>query len=216
MTDNEQQIVAEVLGFGSTMKILSNPYPLGGYSGFEIGLGTEAISLDSIARLGSVDGDEGEYTYNTLSIGKGLYYNIDFFLQFTPFVQADGLSTYASQLRWGFYESSSFPFSLSAILYGNGASFASLVNTNSFGLDLIANFNVGAVALYGGGGPIRATTSFIGGPNGITSDGNSHDVDLLKNHYVLGLNFQLNKFFLAMQVDRYVESTYGGKIGMRF
>lgn len=215
LSDSDRHTVAQVLGLGSAMKLLSNPYPLGGYYGFEIGVSSEYIPLDDISTLGSKDGDKGEYNFYTLSVGKGLFYNIDMFLQFTPLPQSEGLSAYAGQFRWGFYEATNFPFVLSAIVTGTGASFSSTINSNNIGMDLVAVVNMKDVALYFGGGRVRGITTFIGG-SGLTDDGLNHDVDLTENHAVFGVNIKLGKIFLAMEVDRYTESTYSGKLGTRF
>lgn len=217
LTEADRHTAAQVLGFGSAMKLLSNPYPLGGYSGLEIGISSEYIPLDNIGSLGTHDGDKGEYNFYTLSIGKGLFYNIDTFLQFTPMPQTEGLTSYAGQLRWGFFEATNFPFTLSAILFGSGGSFTNVINTNNFGLDLVAVINMRDVALYFGGGRVRGITNFVGGGTAnLTDDGQSHDVDLLENHAVFGVNIKLSQFFLALEVDRYAESTYSGKLGTRF
>ena len=62
--DREDQSRAlEILGFGSTAKTLDNPYPLGGYSGVEIGISSEFIPVDDLATLGDGNGDDGEYNF---------------------------------------------------------------------------------------------------------------------------------------------------------
>jgi len=215
--DLDDQVRAlEILGFGSTAKTLDNPYPLGGYSGVEIGISSEYIPIDDLASLGNGKGDDGEYNYYTVSIGKGLYYNIDVMVYATPFVQGEDISSFGAQLRWGFYEAQFFPLSLTALAYVGGANFSNLINVNTQGLDLLATVNVENIAIYFGAGKGRAIGTFVGGADGITADGQGNQVDLLGDHTVFGVNVNIQKMFVAMEIDRYVESTYAGKIGFRF
>ena len=51
LTSHDRGQVLAILGYGSAVKILDNPYPLGGYSGLEIGLSTEFINTSQIAKL---------------------------------------------------------------------------------------------------------------------------------------------------------------------
>lgn len=96
--------------FGSASKVLDNPYPLGGYTGIEFGLASEFIPVEDLASLGSKTTDKGEYNYYTLTLGKGLYYNVDMHAYFTPFGQAEKMQSYGAQIRWGFYEASFFHY----------------------------------------------------------------------------------------------------------
>ncbi|MNL65433.1 hypothetical protein D3C87_1897620 [compost metagenome] len=84
------------------------------------------------------------------------------------------------------------------------------------GADLLATVNVGNVALYLGGGSVRAIGQFIGGANGVTDDGSTHQEDTRQEHMVFGLNVALSKMFIALEVDRYTDSVYSGKLGFRF
>lgn len=216
LSESDRSKATQILGFGTMMRLLSNPYPLGGYDGVEIGLSAEYIPLDGIAKLGDKIGDDGDYNYLALTIGKGLFNNVDAFLQFSPMPQSEGISTFGGQMRWGFYETNFFPFSLSLILNGGGSSFSSLINSTTLGADIVAAVSMKNVALYFGVGRARSVTTFIGGANGITDDGVNHKVSLIESHAFFGLHLKLDKFFVAMQVDRYVESSYSGKIGLRF
>ncbi len=216
LNDSDRHTAAQILGLGSAVKVLSNPYPLGGYSGFEVGIGSEYIPFENVASLGSTSADKGEYQYYTLSFGKGLFYNVDLFLQFAPLPQKEGLSNYGAQLRWGFYEAYAFPISFSVIFSGGGTSYSSLINSNTLGIDLVATVSLKDVALYFGLGQTRSVTTFIGGDNGITDDGQNHQADVVSSHLLFGTHLKWESYFLALEVDRYYETTYGGKIGMRF
>ena len=51
--------VVETIGLGAAPKILSNPYPLGGYDGFEVGYSIEFINVRDVNRLGCAVGSAG-------------------------------------------------------------------------------------------------------------------------------------------------------------
>lgn len=215
--DSGDQIrTLQILGFGSASKILDSPYPLGGYSGIEVGLSTEFIPAEDLSTLGDKTQDKGEFNYYTLTIGKGLYYNIDTLVYFTPTIQSEQMQNYGAQLRWGFYEANFFPLTLTAMLYGGGASFSNLINVSTMGMDLIATVTMDRLSIYVGTGRLRAIGTFIGGPDGITADQKTVSQDIVEDHGVFGINVDIAKMFIAMQIDRYSDSVYSGKIGFRF
>lgn len=212
----DQARALEILGFGSASKILNNPYPMGGYQGVEVGLSTEFIPLDDLAVLGNGSSDRGEFNYYTLTFGKGLYYNVDAFVYFSPALQSDQFKNFGAQVRWGFYEFQFFPLTLSALVHGGGANFSNLINISTFGTDLLATVNIENVAIYTGFGSVRAVGKFIGGADGITADQQTLETDLVETHTVFGINVNIAKMFVAVEVDRYTDTVYGGKIGFRF
>ncbi|WP_413559915.1 hypothetical protein [Bdellovibrio sp. HCB209] len=213
---DDQTRTLEVLGYGSSAKILGDPYPLGGYSGVELGISTQFIPIGDLSSLGSTTKDKGELSYYTLTLGKGFYYNIDGFVYFSPSVQSEEMQSFGGQLRWGFYEASFFPISFSAMLYAGGANFQNLINVATTGWDLIGTVNMENVALYFGAGRVRAQGTFIGGAGGITASQNTEARDIAENHTFFGVNIEISKAFIAMQVDRYSDSVYSGKLGFRF
>lgn len=206
----------EVLGFGSAPKILDNPYPLGGYSGIEVGLSSEYIPLEDVATLGATSKDKGEFNYYTLSFAKGLYYNIDLHVNFTPFIQEENVQVFGGQLRWGFFEAKFFPLTLSTVIYAGGANFSNLINISTLGADIVATVNFDNVAIFLGGGRVRAIGKFIGGPDGITDDQVTAAQDVTEIHSVFGINVDISRMFVSMEIDRYTDSVFSGKVGFRF
>lgn len=206
----------EILGFGSAPKVLDNPYPLGGSSGIEVGLSTEYIPLTDLATLGNTSKDKGELNFYNLSFAKGLYYNVDVHVNFTPFFQEESVQSFGSQLRWGFYEASFFPLTLSAVLYAGGSNFSNLINITTLGANILGTVNFDNVAIYFGSGRVRAIGKFIGGPEGITDDQQTTVEDIMETHTIFGLNIDMSKMFVSLEIDRYADSFYSGKIGFRF
>jgi hypothetical protein len=216
LTPADQMRTLEILGYGTAAKILGDPYPLGGYSGVEVGVATQFIPVGDLATLGSGTEDKGELSYYTLSLGKGLYYNVDTFVYFSPSIQSEEMQNFGGQIRWGFYEASFFPISFSALLYAGGANLQNLINVTQTGWDLIGTVNMENVALYFGWGRIRAQGTFIGGTGGITASGNTETQDITQDHTFFGVNIEISKAFVALEVDRYTDSVYSGKLGFRF
>lgn len=206
----------EILGFGSAPKILDNPYPLGGSSGIELGISSEYIPLSDLATLGVTSKDKGEFNFYNLSFAKGLYYNVDIHVHFTPFFQEESIQSYGSQFRWGFYEARFFPLTLSAVVYAGGSNFSNLINITTLGASVLGTVNFDNVAIYFGSGRVRAIGKFIGGPEGITDDQQTAVNDIMETHTIFGLNIDFAKMFVSFEIDRYADSFYSTKLGFRF
>lgn len=217
LSGDDRKTMLGLVGYGSQSKLLSSPVPLGGHDGFEMGLSSEYIPIEDVSGLGDKKTDaKGEYNLLTLTVGKGLAYNVDTFLHVTPMPQSEGIFAYGGHLRWGFHEFQRFPAVASFVLHGSGANYDNLVNTRTTGADLVVTVAMDDAALYFGGGPIRTIGTFIGGPNGITAEGTTIDEDLTGLHSVFGLSIAFGSVFAAFEVDRVVQSTYGARLGVRF
>jgi hypothetical protein len=53
MSSKDRQSIMQIMGFGSASKILSNPYPLGGYLGIELGVSSDVIETSQVGNLGN-------------------------------------------------------------------------------------------------------------------------------------------------------------------
>src|SRR5437868_14912175 len=84
-TDREMTVGA--LGFGSASKLLSSPYPMGGYSGVELSVSSEYIPMADVAALGGKSSSRSDLNYFNVTVGKGLFYNVDFLIQFVAMPQ---------------------------------------------------------------------------------------------------------------------------------
>lgn len=212
----DRKAITEILGLSSSMKLLGDPYPLGGYSGVEIGLSSEVIATEELSRLGDKAQASNETNYSLLTLGKGLYNNLDVYVQFTPFPQNENVSNFGGMVRWGFYQAEYLPAHLSLIAYANSMSYQNLINCTSLGYDLVIGFSVEDVTLYTGFGLVRSQASFVGGAGGVTDTGLTEQEESQQMHYLAGLSLKFSKVFLAAQLDRYTEATYSAKLGVRF
>lgn len=212
----DREMALEILGFGAATKLLSSPYPLGGYSGVEISLSSEFIPMADVSVLGAKTSSRADLNYFNLTVGKGLYYDIDIMVQFIPMPQEESISGFGGQLRWGFYQARFMPANLSLVVHGSSTNFYNLLATETSGLDIIASVNMRDVSLFFGAGQARSIGAFVGGAGGITDSGTTEHSDVYSPHTVFGISIKMAEAFLALEVDRYVQSTYAGKLGLRF
>lgn len=231
----DRREVSRILGLNTSGKILSNPYPLGGYSGFELGLALEVINIDDLSRLGCQTGDAGcptqtrsdaeELRYPRISIGKGLYENIDVFLNFIPPFE-NGMSDFGGMLRWSFFHAKFLPINLSLLVHANRMNLKDSLVTENFGSEILAGINVNNFSLYFGGGFVRNESRFTGGDSGagviaptdpaLTSSSNSVSESLHSSHSLVGISLHFDNVFTAFQIDRYRDAVMSAKLGTRF
>jgi hypothetical protein len=241
LTSDDRKEIVRTLGLNSATKTLSNPYPLGGYSGLEFGYSVEFVNVRDIRRLGcqpgspgcanSAGSSESEWRYSRLTFGKGLYYDIDAFFSFMPPMGGVRISDYGGMLRWSFYQARFLPINLALLVHANQSNFNDIFMNRNFGTGLVAGVNVDNFALYFGGGFIEATGTFIGAnADGIcqedcTVDAADPEVNsynrtvshrVRATHTVVGFSLHFDNLFAAAEVDRYRDAVYSLKLGLRF
>jgi hypothetical protein len=217
LNETEREEALRIIGFGTSGKILSDPYPLGGYAGFEVGVSVESLPTGDLGNLGSGLSDpQPDVLVSKFSLGKGLYNNIDLFLQFSPYTQQDEISQFGGILRWGFYQAAFLPLNASLMLSANSANIGNQIVARSYGIDVVGGINVENVALYAGGGFVEASGTFLGGQQGITDTGQQETEIATSFHTVVGASARFSKLFLSVQIDRHVQPSFSGKIGVRF
>jgi len=218
LTHQDRTRVLEILGYGSALRVLQNPYPLGGYSGIEVGVSNEMIPTSDISHLGAKNTEQGETSYMQLHFAKGLYDNIDLMATFAPMGQNEQISSFGGGARWGFYEAEYFPVALSVQTTLNSSGFQDKVNVSTQTIDLIASINVSDMTLYAGGGRIRASGQFIGGASGITDQSNNDTENevLSSTRFLAGLSVKFSNTFFAIELDHTVDASYAAELGLRF
>ncbi len=217
VADREEAL--RIVGFGTSSKILSDPYPLGGHAGFEAGLSLENVVAEDLSRLGNgVRPPQQEVLLSKLTIGKGVYNDVDLFLQFTPYTKQEELAQYGGFVRWGFYQASYLPVGLSLIAHVNSANIGNQLNARSYGADLIAGVNVDNLALYIGGGVIESSGIFlVDEPTPTDPEARAQAKSLVTgSHALVGANLRFSQFFLSLQIDRYTLPVFSAKLGVRF
>lgn len=219
--------VTKILGATTAHKMLTNPYPLGGYSGFEFGLSMDVISTRDLQRVGtSSNSDQDELRYSRLTFGKGLYNDVDVFLEFVPPIANVGLTDYGAAVRWAFYQAEFLPIHASIWGYGNQINYKNSFSNQNLGTDLVVGLNVDNFAIYVGMGIIYSKGSFIGGTTGsstvpttdpqLNGDTNMARTDTRVMHSVVGCTVSFYNLFFAGEIDRYTDPVYSAKIGLRY
>ncbi|HEX4925854.1 MAG TPA: hypothetical protein VFV50_17305, partial [Bdellovibrionales bacterium] len=222
LSANDRQEALRILGLGTSSKMLSNPYPLGGYSGFEFGLTIESVPVEEISRLGAKlqPGEQPEKTFNypKFAIGKGLYKDIDVFLHFIPYNQNTNMSDYGGMLRYCFYQAAFLPASFSILVHANNSNVGNLIFTQSAGAELVTGINVSDFALYVGAGRVFVTGKFVASLNAAGSNPTPADeTDTVSSfHSFIGGSFDFEPVFVAFQIDQYTQTVMGAKLGLRF
>lgn len=237
----DRREVVRTIGMNSAPKSLSNPYPLGGYSGFELGYSLEVINVRDIRRIGCEPGTTGcantaysnetEWRYSRLTVGKGIYNDIDLFFSFMPPTGNVRASDYSGQIRWSFYQAAFLPVNLSLVGYFNSLNFNDTFMNRNLGAELMAGVNVNNFALYFGGGMVQAKGTFVGkdttnvcnedctiDPSDSQLNGDSRTItdQVSETHTFVGFSLHYENLFAAAQVDRYRDAVYSMKIGLRF
>ncbi len=216
MGEADRQSALRILGLGTGYKTIGDPYPLGGYMGFELGVSYELLSTAQIAKLGSGTGVQGDTSYVNFTLGKGLFYDVDFYLNFSPLGQAEKFSSFGGAIRWGILEMQSLPVHFSLQAAANSANFQNKVNTTTQSLDLIGGWNFQDVVMYGGVGVIRSSGLFVGGAGGITDNGETMTESVSETHTFGGISVKYSTYFVAVQVDRASQAAYALKLGVRY
>ena len=215
--------VTQILGHNTATKFLSNPYALGGHSGFELGLSTEFIDTTDLSDLGAGTGKQSSFQYNRITIGKGLYDDFDVFVHFVPFSNSNEISEYGALMKWMFYQAKSLPLSFSAVAHYNTIDIQDTFDNEILGWDLMGGINLNHFGLYWGGGGQKARSSFsnkilnTSDPQiQLSSSSNTFITRSLQSHTFVGLQIELSSIFIAAEIDRYEQPVYSAKIGVRF
>lgn len=219
MSRSDRESALRILGVNTSPKVLSDPFPLGGYAGFEIGVSLENLPTQQIGRLGDgVPAAQQDATITKVSLGKGLYEDVDFFFSFTPYqTQKAEFTEYGGILRWCLYQGAQLPFSIALNGQMSGVNVQDKLVAQTFGLDLVSGLDVSDVGLFAGFGPVRAQGSFLGGESGVTDgDKSSQTAEVTGFHELIGASVRFRGAFIAVQVDRYSDTVLSGKFGLRF
>lgn len=221
-TDRKETL--KILGVGTSTKLLSDPYPLGGYPGFEVGVSLESIDTTQLSRLGDKTTKREDFRFARVSFGKGLYEDLDVYFHFAPFSESSAVSEYGGSLKWTFHQSYTLPFSISFYGHTNHIEINDEFRAQNFGAELIFAFHVKRFSLYVGGGSLKSQGVFMAGTRGgivdssdpaVDSDSQTAEVTIHPQHTFVGAAFHFYDLFAALQLDRYDQPVFSAKIGFR-
>ncbi len=217
----ERRPAVEILGGGSQLKFAGDPYPLGGYLGIDVGITRDSVGVRDLGKLGSLAAvpeasEQGDVGLWSLTLGKGLYYDVDVFVHFMPFGQGEQVSGFGGGARWLFHEMDRYPIFFSLQGGANSTSFQNLINFSNQSIDLLASYIRGDLSVYLGSGFMRSTGIFHGGAGGVTASGETEIESLSSGRMLGGISYRWDKFYVAGQLDRAFAGNYTVKAGYRF
>lgn len=218
LSDAEQVQLLRTLGLATGTKFLSQAYPMGGHSGFEVGLSSEVIPMDALQNMGdSEQSPTPTLVYPTISIAKGLYNDTEFHFHFSPRTQASGISRYGLSGRWSFYNMEEIPLNFVLIGHANSSQLADQLVTRNVGLDLMAGYTLGRFSVFALFGSGTSSGRFLGGAEGgLTRSTEDQSQSVSSLHSALGLTYHFRPIFLSASVDRYHINSYNLKLGLFF
>jgi hypothetical protein len=218
LLESELDDVTRILGFNTSTKFLSNPYPLGGYTGLEVGVSLEIINIEELSLLGAQTNPQSEFRFNRISVGKGLFNNLDGYIHFVPYSKSNQVSEYGGLMKWTFFEATYLPFSISSLLHLNTINIEDSFVNQSVGGDFMFGVNVKRFALYFGGGYVRSrslfTSNILDGSVPLTPEQTYKDT-FTSSHSFVGVHIKIWQLFLAGQIDKYQDPVYSVKLGYR-
>ena len=212
LTDGEQELVLQVLGFGTSFRPVDNPYPLGGYSGLEMGVSFENVPTGDIGYFGQRAPVDRNLLYPRLSFAKGVFENVDLFFSFMPYNESIGIGIYSGAIRWSFFQANFVPANFSLLVSATNTNINNVFISQTEGVDLITGVNVDPFSFYVGAGTLYGQAQF---DTSITYDSSQSNKVGRSFHTLIGVNFALAQFFTAVEIDSYNTTTVSVKIGAR-
>lgn len=217
LSTQDQAEIVRVLGPGTAAKSMSSPYSLGGYTGLEVSVLVDSLDTSSFASLGDrLATAQPNNSVPKLSVGKGLYGDLDVFLQFSPYNKATEVSQFGALARWSFFEAASLPVASTLQLHMTNANFSNLVNTQTSGVDWLTGIQVDDISLYGGLGWMRVSGRFVGGTAGVTATQTEQVTEFSALRVQAGANLRYNALTFGLQLDRVTTSHLSFKVGFLF
>lgn len=215
LNQSDRKTALQILAPATNSRLLSSPYPLGGWEGFEVGVSRHYVPTAYLSELGSKPDNLNDFEYPLLTLGKGLYNNLDLFLSIVPMAQSETITHFSSQIRCQLWESVSQIFRISGLLYAGTTTLNNQLNIQSYGFDFIGTTTIDRVSLYLGLGTSFGNGRFIGGAKGLTDSLNTEIETTTLAHQLIGLEWPVSNFFWAAEVDRFKIPYYSLKIGYR-
>ncbi|MFK8138299.1 MAG: hypothetical protein AB8E15_08070 [Bdellovibrionales bacterium] len=220
--DDFKEIIKSLVS-GASMKSVSNPYPLGGYTGLQLGMQIENLNTKGLGDLGDATGDNNDINLNVITVGKGLYNNVDIFLAMSPFSSSKGTSLYGGSIRWAFFESEDLPISASITAHSVNVNYDSTVIGESSGIRASIGLSFESSSVYFSAGSLSSKAKFVGGigavsssSSGVTASDFEEREELAEFETSFGGVWEFGSYYTGLELKKTSVSTYTGSIGLRF
>ncbi|MEC9282452.1 MAG: hypothetical protein VX642_07055 [Bdellovibrionota bacterium] len=213
LSKSDRENITRRAGHSTAMKLLSDPYPLGGYEGLEYGIILESLPTSDFQDYGDGTADGRQLYYPAFNIGKGLYRNFDLFVNFGVYSGDTSVGLYGAMLRWGFYESERIPLVIALNLYVSSSNFNNEVTGDTEGFLVDAGLNFTDAGVYLGVGRVSSKSLYTSDLTDSTSSEKNNATDL---HLRLGGVYHFRPLFVALEVNRYTITHFSLKVGYRY
>ncbi|MAF89710.1 MAG: hypothetical protein CL674_00450 [Bdellovibrionaceae bacterium] len=213
LNKSNRESITRRAGHSTAMKLLSDPYPLGGYEGLEYGIILESLPTSDFQDYGDGTADGRTLYYPAFNIGKGLYKNVDLFLNFGVYSGDTSVGLYGAMLRWGFYESERIPLVIALNLHISSSNFNNEVTGDTEGFLIDAGLNFTDAGVYLGVGRVSSKSIFTSDLTDSTDSERNNATDL---HLRLGGVYHFRPIFVALEVNRYTITHFSLKLGYRY
>ncbi len=212
LNDNDQLTILQTIGFATSFRPIDPPYPLGLYSGVEIGISIEEIPTGDLGYLGTGASVEKSLVYPKFSIGKGLFESLDLFFSFAPYTQGISLGVYSGALRWAFYQATFVPATFSLLISGSSTNLDNIFFAQTEEADIITGVNADPFSFYIGAGTLYGQGQY---DQTITIESAATNQVARAFHTLLGATLTVNQIFAAVELDNYATTTFSFKLGWR-
>ncbi len=213
LTQSDRQQVLETLGYGTSTKFISNPFPLGGYDGLEVGLSIETIDTADLGVLGSTSNIQEDLNFPRLMVGKGLFENLDIYGHFSPLSQASQVSSHGALVRWGFLQASFMPASLNLVMSVDSTNVINQISLQNFSSTLYLGFKMSVFSILFGAGYIKSFGKFS---SAITDSLIEDTMSVSGPRTSISLSLDIDSFFVGISVDRMSSTYFSGRLGYNF
>ncbi len=218
LTNQQVQQVLSILGPSTLPRLLSNPYPLGGYAGLEVGLSYLMLSTADLSHIGNGTPAQDSFSYPVLSMGKGLYHDVDIFVHAMPYSNSLLLSQFGATVRWCFYEAENLPILLSAAITGNSSNLKNQLVVQNVGYKLTGALYVRHLTLYIETGRSHSSGLALGTANSssLTLSQQIEEVSVDLSTLAFGATFSFGHLFWSIQLDQGASPIYSTQVGGRW
>lgn len=215
-----QKKVIDSLSLQSQKKQLSDPAPLGGYKGWEALISVEALSLSEINSIDPSLNNSDFLFLPRLQLTKGIYYNIDLSLYFSPLLVNKDIKDFGGQFRWIILKNFKRHYNLSVSFQVNSTNYKDVLFSTNLGFDLIVSRLWEKNSLMFGYGFIRNTSRIVGLSSGVNITSSGQEVAKTENNmhvFVAGTHWWTDTLYGSLHFNFYESAVVSSlALGVRY
>lgn len=209
-----QRKLIQTLGYSLGVKMPPSPEPLGGYDGFQVSLQHNIVDVTELKAVGTGGSEARHLSNQSVSFGKGLFYDVDSFFSVSP-PQGEDYRSAGVLLRGRVYEFNKI--SLGLLTHGSLGKLNSQFGSSILGFDLYVFMPWQGIYFYGGLGKAYGTFTFLGGGQNLSPPQDSDTTRTTAvDHRWAGLSKNFGRWFFAGLWESYGEPIYSLNLGYNF